>query len=239
MSRQLDDLLQAMAADLGRVGPKIDALGTALTPELADKARDAYQRAMNGRQLNTAFLASMLASVLYGKLGRWRESLNSHIDWLQIRFMAAQTVEQYASVHETACDAIKKAADIKARDLALQAQVLAADSAYFASEAAGADTKQKEKWLAAALEDVLAALSADPAGATVGVLGEKLLGVLCSAAVDIESGGLGRNPKLAELLKKAGAKSQASVPADYAVQGNAKKTQWIRQTLARLAAKHG
>jgi len=239
MSRQLDDLMQAMAADPARVGPKLDALGAALTPVLADEARDAYQRALKGQQLNAAFLGTMLASILYGKLGRWRESLNSHIDWLQLRFMTAQSVEEYASVHETARDAVTKGADIKARDLALQARVLAADSAYFASEAAGAGTKEKATWLAAALEDVLAAFTASPREAAEGGWGEKLLGVLCAAAVDIESSALDRDPKLAGLLKKAAAKAQASVPADYAVQGDAEKTQWIRQTLARLAAKQG
>ena len=235
MSRILDELLQSAAAGVEALGARLDALGNALTPALAKEASEAYKRAIENQQNHTALGGTMVASMLHLKLGNWNEALAGHFDMQQILFVQAESLDDYQSVHEGVRGIFAKALQIGDAERAYEAVVLAADAAYFASEAAGADLAQKEKWLGTALVDLVSAFNANPAQQVSQGTGTKLVSVLCAVADALRASGLDSNPKLAALLSMAASRARASVPPNFGFPGNAQKTAWMQRTLASLS----
>jgi hypothetical protein len=239
MSKLLDDLFQSACTGVPELRARIQQLDATIIPALADEARESYKRAMMERRMQQAFLGSSLASSLYLKLGQKKPALEAHFDWHQILFAQATTVENYRVVHEGARDIVLKARDIQERDLMFEARVLVADIAYFASESAGIDTAQKEKWLATALEDLCAVFVERPDAATAGISSHRLMSSLSATVQELEKSGLDKKPEILSALRQLAGLVKAHVPADFNIPGDAEKTEYIahglRSLLSRLA----
>lgn len=234
MSKLLDELLQSAGSGPAQLSAKVQSLGKALTPALANEASEAYKRAVRNGQAHTALGGAMVASMLYVQLGMRKESLEAHYDVMQLLFMRAESVEDYAGVHEGTRGLVKYAREVRDAEREYGALVLGADAAYFASEAASGNTPLKEKWLQSAIEDVLAAFGAKPGGNVAGATGEKLVSVLCAVAEELQLSGLAREPDFAAALRQLAAKTRAHVPPNFVFEGDPKRSDWMRRILASL-----
>jgi hypothetical protein len=242
MSKLLDDLFQSFGSglpELTELTAKIEQLDAAIIPNLADEARESYKRALNQQRIHQAFFASFLASSLYLKLGQKKPALEAHFGLHQALFLEATTVEAYRRVHEGARDIVLKARDIQQRDLMFQARVLAADTAYFASQAAGNDTAQKEKWLATALDDLCGVFAERPDAAKAGIWSDQLMSSLSATVQELEKSGLDKKPEILSALRQLAGLVKAHVPADFNIPGDAEKTEYIARGLRSLSSRLG
>ena len=236
MSKLLDALFQSAGSGAPALKAKIEQLGAALTPSVADEARESYKGAMTHQQLHLAFSGAIVASFLYLKFGQKKPSLEAHLDWHQILLVEATTVESHRVVHEGARDIVLASREIQERDLMFHARVLAADAAYFASKAAGEDKAQKEKWLATALEDLLAVFAERSDVADAGIWSQRLIGCLTATVEEIENSGLGKRPEILAALWQLAI--LVNVPVDFTIPGDPEKTERIarvpRQSLVSV-----
>jgi hypothetical protein len=239
MSKVLDDLLASAASGVPALEAHVARLGGALTPALANEARDSYQRALQAHQADAAFFGAWLASILYVSLGLKKEALLAHADWFQILFIKATTVDEYQSVHEMAHQTVARARAIHEREIAFHAHVQAADSAYFASEAAGKDSSTKQRWLAEALNDLLAAFAEEPGTAANDLWRARLLSVLCAVVEELELSQLAGDPGMAATLRQVAAAADAHVPVDFPFPADATNAAWIARWLAKLSSGYG
>ena len=102
-----------------------------LPPGLGEEARALSARAAEGGDYLQAERAAMVASVIFVVRGARRDALDNHLNTLQIRFVLAESPEEYLRLRDDARACKAMAEDLGAPNVAFAAAVVAADCAYF------------------------------------------------------------------------------------------------------------
>jgi hypothetical protein len=137
-----------------------------LRPEVAEAAREDFKRAANQGQAGLAYHAAMAAATIYLRLGDRPNALLNRFDTLQMLFMGANDPDEYDDVRQQILEVHEMARGIDDERIAFRSLVLAADTAWFAAQAAAGGTLEGlEPRLVGTLQDVLAALGGVEAAA--------------------------------------------------------------------------
>ena len=209
-----------------------------ITPELASRARQAFKQAISEQDGSTAMLAAILASRLYGQLGDRFNELRNQIDFCQMRFMGAQTADEYTQVRSQALQLTNAAKSIPSAPLAFEALTLAADSAFFASqESSGLDS---DDFLVTSLQDLLGAIEYADQVKHDGVF-EKFVSLL-AAAINEGMSKFFVDPtqaKVDDLLKRLAPAVEKTIPVEFEFKGNVEKTANMASIFTQLADRYG
>jgi hypothetical protein len=209
-----------------------------ITPELASLARQAFKQAISEQDGQTATIAAVLASRLYGQLGDRFNELRNQIDFCQMRFMGAQTADEYTQVRRQALQLAEAAKSISSTPLAFESLTLAADCAYFASqESSGLES---DDYLVTSLQDLLGAIEHADQVEHDGVF-EKFVSLL-TAVVDNSMSKFFVDPtqaKVDDLLKRLAPAIEKTIPVEYEFEGNVEKTANMASVLTQLADRYG
>ncbi len=152
----LERLLISMKENPAHNTALLESNAYRLTPELAADARQVYKRAIDTQRYGLAQLATMVATRIYLRMGDRYNGLNSFFDFHQLRYMAANTVEEYSAVQQDTDDFIQKAKEIEALDLIFQGYLLSANCCFFSAPLAQ-EHRLKTDLLLHALSDLLGA----------------------------------------------------------------------------------
>lgn len=227
--------------DQGSAGPKaleeaVNRNRAKLTPQIGVEARQLFTDALARREGQTAMLASVAASLIYDKLGDQFNALKNRIDYVQLEFIQAQTVEEYRRVRELCRALMEQARRLPAPDLEFQAAVQAADSAYFAWKASTNDVK----WLISALEDLVVACERYAGENKGGQLAK--LSSLLAATVDQSMSRLfadEQQKQIDSLLRVIASLVENVIPADFKFPNDAVKTSQIATAITTLVDRYG
>jgi len=231
----VDELLQAGAE--GRLSDLLAERGHEVTPELAEEVRNVFRQATGSGDGNLAFLAAGVAAQVYLTLGDRYNALLNQIDFQQLAFMAANTLEEYSNVREGSAQLRTMASGTGAQDLAFRAAVLAADSSFFAIDAAPA--AERDSLIVQTLRDVLEACAV--ADESQSVWFERLVSLLAASANAAMSVLMSDDEEreAKELLKKLAAEADRLVPVEFAYAGDPEKTSNTAAVLATLSDEYG
>jgi hypothetical protein len=201
------------------------------TSDLADRVSKEFDTAFDARNGDVAMTLAYIASHLYAQLNDQDNRLKYLIAFAQIRFMVANTAEEYDSVRETALQIVKISDQFSVSKRGFEGAVLAADCTFFATEA--------DKWpltgMFAALRDVIAACDrAD------GFQGSRHFSKLVDLLATVASKSMPRvvgeteQTEKSELLKTLAARVDQLIPADFECWGNPPQDSKIASILATL-----
>jgi hypothetical protein len=240
-----EDTLDALLADIlasGSKGPEgleaaLERHRTRLSPDLAEAARDVFRRSFEQHDARKALIAIVAANGMYRRLGDTENALRASIDVEQLRFMITDRPEDYESIRHNAQLLIAAATDVPAPTLAFRAAVLAADCAYFISEAGG---PRRTEWLFTTLEDLLIASERARSGLDQKWL-VKFVDLLASATSRAMNGLYVDEDadRQRSLLTRLAAAADELIPADFKFPGNADQTARIAAVLTELASEYG
>jgi hypothetical protein len=237
MNPLLDELLQAARQPAG-LDTRLKTHAARLTPELATEARAVALQALQEQRGGAAMVAYYLAALINLRLGRREPALVSYLDYHQVRFMAANTLEAYAAVEHDAQEVARLAGQIGAHTLRGRGLVLAADAAYWAAEVA--PPKDQDAKITSGL--VLLATAASEAhielegtwyDRTISLLAALIAKVRGSVFLQVQ------DSEAAEPLRRLAAWAEAHVPVEYTVPGDSAKTNVVARELAWLSSHHG
>ena len=248
----LEQLMQVVFTDMEATDRLLTDHARELSPELAQQADSLWEEALGAGQPGVAQRAAMAAALIYVRLGRRREGLQSFFNFHQINFMLAETVEQYSDAREQFLDDYEKALTLNLADhknaqnvedsrLAFRILTAAADCCYFSSELVrGPD---KEHWLQLALQDLVTAsqyLEHADLSASSDMQFVSLLSATYAEARSIFWLGAKRESVHGLLAHLADA-AEAWIPADFTFEeeGEQFKTMGTALNLADLSAVHG
>lgn len=238
MDPLLIEILQSATQGPAELEKSLDENKEKITPELASMAREMFNQALRERDGDTAMLATIVASQLYGRLGDRFNELRNQIDFLQMRFMGAQTADEYTHVRKQALELNHIAKSLPSIPLVFETFTLAADCAFFASEASsGLDA---DNWLVTSLEDLVSASDyADQVKR--GRVFEKFVSLL-TAVVNNSMANVFLDPtkaKVEDLLKRLAQAVEKTIPVEFEFEGNAEKTAQTASVLTELADRYG
>ena len=237
MSVSLQLLLDALASGPEDLTAALEEHSGELTPELAAEARATFNRAIGEGNGDEALRAVMVESMINLALGRRDVALSNQIDFQQIRFMAAETRDEYESVRDQSLNLVPMAAETGTPELAFRALVLAADSAFFASSTTA--PPESDKWLLSALGD-LGDASEQAIPERDDVWFDRFVSLLGAAAGEAMSRYWGDDePAVDERLARLAAAADRIVPADYEFPGEPEKSDRYAEVLAQLSSEHG
>lgn len=238
MDSLLIQLFQAVTGGPGALEKSLEQNKEEITPELASLARQAFKQAISERDGQTAMIAAILASRLYGQLGDRFNELRNQIDFCQMRFMGAQTADEYTQVRKQALQLTDMAKSIPSIPLAFESLTLAADCAFFASEeSSGLDS---DDHLVTSLQDLLSAIEYADQVEHDGVF-EKFVSLL-TAVVNNSMSKLFLDPtqaKVDDLLRRLAPAVEKTVPVEFEFAGDAEKTANTASVLTQLADRYG
>ena len=231
MDLEIKVLMQADAA--GRLLQELPM--HKLTPELGAAAREVFDNALEARDGDTAIPAGLLAATIYDAIGDQTNRVLNLVDVLQVKFMVANTVPEYEDVRSKALFVLGLADKAKAPLLAFYSIVIAADSAFFAAEAAD----NSPAWIITTLGDLTTAC-----GRAKGIEKDfyfvKFVDLLASAVnmamyrVFAEKD----QPQIDLLLTSIAQKVDDLVPPDFEFPDNPQQTAKIAAILASLTDKY-
>ena len=209
-----------------------------ITPELASLARQAFKQAISERDGNTAMLAAILASRLYGHLGDRFNELRNQIDFCQMRFMGAQTADEYTQVRKQALQLSNIAKSLPSIPLAFESLTIAADCAFFASqESSGLDS---DDYLVTTLQDLVGAIEYADQVEHDAVF-EKFVSLL-AGAVDVCMSRVFLDPtqaKIDDLLRRLALAVEKTIPVEFEFAGDVEKTAKMAGILTDLDDRYG
>ncbi|HEU4426984.1 MAG TPA: CHAT domain-containing protein [Pilimelia sp.] len=162
----LEPLFELAQTDPGRLSGRIDALES-VSPELAVEAAQAAFDALEAGDLVRAKAAFSVAMPLFLRIGDVPRAVRCGIQRAEIIKVLADTAEEHELARANAVAMQSLGFRLRLPDLMFNAQVVAADSAYFAAHACeqARDFEGHRKWLLVAAEDCVVALElmeADP-----------------------------------------------------------------------------
>ena len=128
-----------------------------LTLDTLEKAKEIYKAALPSRNINLAAASASFASFIGLHMGRPRDSLNSYIDYNQVLFMIAESLNSYEQVRSSCLEIIPKAKSINDDSLVFRAAILASDCSFFILQLE-LDHQTEKEWRLNAVNDL--ALSA-------------------------------------------------------------------------------
>ena len=241
MSGLADELLESFRKGSDQAFNLIEQRKNQLTPALAEDLRARFSRTVAAGDGTTAFATSMLASVVYLRLGMRHEALQCFLDNIQIRFMAANDANAYGKVRTEALDCMAKATGISAPDIAFRAAVTAADCAYFAFEASSQNNADARGWMRHCLDDLETALSLASSDGGAGFL-MKLASLLAQATIDVQSliwFDTGMQAAIDAQLRRLATAAEQKIPVEFDCSGDPVKSRNVGQALAELSYKYG
>jgi hypothetical protein len=235
MTALADELIKAFPLAEGGALQIIERRKSELTVDVANELHTRFKKALEDGDPNTAYAASMLASVVYLKVGKRYDGLKSMFDSVQVRFMAAGDAAAYDTVRTAALDCMSKAKQIGANDIAFSAALTAADCAYFAAQACGQSSNDGLLWMRKCLDglETAATFAADIGGSAWLV---KFASLTAQATRDAPSL-LWLNDKAAidAQLHRLAAAAEKSIPIEFRFPNDPVKTKNIGQMLAELS----
>ncbi len=239
MTALADELMKAFRLPDSGALKLIQQRKIELTVDVANELRARFDRALDTRDGDTAFAASMLASVVYLQVGKKREGLKSLFDNVQVRFMVANDASAYQTARTAALDCMKKAQQIDANDIAFSAALTAADCAYFASEASGQSTNDGRRLMRSCLDDLEKSATFAPGNEGSAWIA-KLGSLTAQATTDAQSLlWLGDEAAVDAQLRRLAAAAEKSIPIEFRFPDDPVKSKNIGQALAELSYKYG
>lgn len=238
MDSLLTQLLQSATQGPAALEKSLEQNKDKITPELASTARQKFNQAISEQDGGTAMFAAIVASRLYGRLGDRFNELRNQIDFAQMRYMGAQTVDEYTQVRKQALQLTEVAKSLPSIPLTFETLTLAADCAFWASEAASG--LESDDWLVTTLEDLGNAIEHADQVKHDRVF-EKFVSLL-AAAVD---NGMSKvfldasQSKVDGLLRRLAPAAENAIPVDFEFQGNVEKTAQVATVLTELADRYG
>jgi len=179
--------------------------------------------------------AAFLAATIYDALGDQINRVHNLVDYLQVEFMVANTVQQYQTVRERALQVLALADVAKSQQHAFYAIVLAADSAYFAAQAAN----NSSAWILTTLRDLNTVCDRAQGFQKdlffvrfVDLLGTAVNTAMHRVFSDQEQ------PEIDSLLRAIGRRIDQLVPADFEFPGNPQQTSKIAAIMTELTDKY-
>jgi len=239
MTPLLKELLEVAARGPAALETALDADASRLTPQLGEEARQRFRQAIDAKDVGAALAAVIVASRIFHRLGDRPNELRNQLDFWQLQFMRAGRVEEYARVREASRHLAELADKIPAPELAFEAAVLAADSAYFAGEAVGGP--DSVAWLITALDDLVVACGRVSGVEKDGGVFLKFVSLLAST-VDKAMGRVlldEDREKVDALLRKIAAVVDDIIPPDFRWPSDPTKTSAVAAALTRLADGYG
>jgi len=251
----LEQLVRAVFTDMEATDRLLTEHAGELSPELAQQADRLWLEAVGSGRPGLAQRASMVAALIYVRLGMRREGLKSIFNFHQTNFMLAETVEQYAAAREEFLGDYEKALALTLDDaknvpgvenfqLAFQILTTAADCCFFSAElVSGTD---REHWLQLALQDlVTAAQYLEPADRS-SVMFVKFVSLLSATLAEVSSvfWASAERAMVEGLLTHLAVAAEAWIPADFnfpaegATSGSFKTISAARN-LAQLSTRYG
>lgn len=239
MAALADELMTAFSQPTGGVMGMIQQRKSELTVDVANELRARFNNAVGAGDLRTALAASMIASIVYLEIGKRYDGLKSMFDSVQVRFMAANDADAYATVRAAALDCMNKAQQIAANDIAFSAALTAADCAYFACEASGQSSTDGLRWMRSCLDDLetAAALASGNEGSGWVV---KLASLMAQATSDAQSLlWLDQQAAIDAQLRRLTAAAESAIPVEFRFPNDSVKSKNIGQALAALSYEYG
>lgn len=238
MDALLTQLFQSVTQGPEALEKSLEQNKDKITPELASVARQAFKQAISEQDGQTAMIAAILASRLYGQLGDRFNELRNQIDFCQMRFMGAQTADEYTQVRRQALQLTEVAKSLPSIPLAFESFTLAADCAFFASqESSGLDS---DDYLVTSLQDLVGAIEYADQVEHDGVF-EKFVSLL-AAVVNNSMSKFFVDPtqaKVDELLKRLAPAVEKTIPIEFEFEGNVEKTANMASIFTQLADRYG
>lgn len=232
-------LYQATAK--GELQQALDAAPDLVNPEAAEQAHSDFLGASEAGRPDIAYLIATTSAFIRLRLGQREQALSDRFDAAQALFLLADDAAANDAAREEALQVGALALEVQDSRLVFRAWVLAADSAWFACEAADLDKTR----LLQALRDCADAL--DWAGRLPGPEEQQSWLERLASLVGVVAGeGMSRvwlEDQLLEadtLLRRVAAGAE-SLPVDLAFEssGGADKAAQIAALLAELEARYG
>lgn len=132
----------------------LDRTPEALKPEFLTAVKQYALEARQNGARNTALAAYLLAGSLYTRSGDVHGVMSSQLNQAEVMFFTAETTEAYEKAYALSEKVSDKALQESLADLVFWALGVAADSAYFGSEAASNDAIRRQ-WLQIAMDALL------------------------------------------------------------------------------------
>jgi hypothetical protein len=209
----------------------------ATTPDFVAEVKRFALEAMQRGAGDAAITAYLLAGSVYRRNGDRRGVLSSQLNQAEVMFLAAQTTDAYADVFSLASNAAGYARQAKAPDVAWWAVGLAADSAFWGSEAAATDP-ERLSWLQQALEALVSAEDLpDPLAAGASLLRTVSVLVAIYQRTIAQDWGPAQ-PEAERSLQRLAALAERVIPVDYRLE-DARKTEHTAHHLAALSQRYG
>ena len=236
MSTLLESLIHKAARQPSDLQRHVASLGSRLTPALADEAIVWFKQAFNAFDGPRAFVGMQIAAALLKQLGRPTDALRVQLDWLQLQFMAANTVQEYEVVHESASNIAALFRRLSDVEHEFRAFVLAGDTAFFAASLSAG--QQTQGWLQKATGDLLGALHLERS-LRAGELWSQRLVSLTGAVIDKAASAYILEAPPSELFRELAEAIEARVPVQFAFPGDPKKTNAAACLFAEFAYDYG
>jgi hypothetical protein len=233
----LEQLLDLALRDPQAYAALRDSRIDEITPQLASETRQRFKDASREQRPGDAAAAAFVASGLYLVLGQRHESLQNYYDFQQIRYMAANTEEQYRGVREDLLGIVPMAEEIGSLDLAFKAATLAADCSYWASQLPDVSAF-KERWLRQTLGDLVVAASYGP-NAPSGGESERFVSLLAAFTEAFTTAVPAPDGAAEQQLRELARSIEGFVPIEFEYIGGPEKTVVDGRLLALLAYRYG
>lgn len=201
-----------------------------------------YKESISRGDLNLARWGAYLCAFAHLSRNERYEALETFIDYHQVRFMLAETVEAYEEVRTSGIELSSKAELRQANDLAFRAAVLAADSAFFAAQVE-TDRDARRQWQLNSVEDLVLA-NRFAAHYTSEVWFARYVSLLSHTASQVASRFYGdeAEEKIKGHLKDITSTVERIVPVGFQFHppvGGLEKTIAAARSLARLSYRYG
>ena len=231
----LQEILQVMTSGPAAVEAWTTANASRIDTALGDSVYSKASACFDAGRLGDAAPFYFTAMRLYSVSGPEERALVAAFNYLQILYMAADTVEAYESVRTQLLIVGKRALDGGHLYVSFNAYVVAADSAFVAADLSHGAVD----WLFRSLEDLRHAAS----GATLPLppsAMELYTNVAANLWVLARSADWGpRTAAAEELLFSLAAESERIVPVGFTLPSDPAKTEFIAVNLAALSDEYG